>query len=291
MRGTIAHLIFEVLTKPRHEKYIKNILKNKTSTKTPSVYRLIQKSAKKMGINLLEMAELATKDEIPKTHLECIDEMIIVGLKFDFLNYKKVLGAEVEFDITNEYPKYRIGGFIDRIFEEDGSLIIRDFKSSKKPFTAAELKDNLQAMMYSLAAKKTYKQYKNILVKFLFLRHPRNPERSSPAFSNEELQGFEYYLQYITEHLSQFNEKTATSNFAANDFKKKWMCKTNSGWKCPYLEPFEYKILLNKKNEIVKSIFAHEEFSESDLNSGLEIKNMTYAGCPAWNAQNSDFNL
>ena len=171
-------------------------------------------------------------------------------------------------------------------------MIIRDFKSSKKAFKGEELESNLQGMMYSLAVRKKYQKQKDVLVKFLFLRYPDDPERECPHFSEEELVGFEHYLEYISEYLKNFDEKKARSNFAAYEFSKKWMCQTKSGWRCPYLDPIEYKVLLDENGKIIKSIFVNEEFKEHDLKPEYRIEIRKYDGCPAWKqASNNDFDF
>ena len=252
MRGSIAHLIFEVLANPRHEHYVKKIVKSKTCLEYPAIFKLIIKAAKREGLDLDEMVQPLKKSGQEITNLKCIDEMILVGLRFDFIGGYKVIGSEWEFDITNESPKYRIGGFVDRIFKDKKQMIIRDFKSSKKAFKGDELESNLQGMMYSLAVRKKYQKQKDVLVKFLFLRYPDDPERECPHFSEDELRGFEHYLEYINGYLQNFDEKKARSNFAAYEFSKKWMCQTKSGWRCPYLNAFEYKVLVDKDNKIIK---------------------------------------
>ena len=107
MRGTIAHLIFEILSNHRHHKYVKRIVKKNTCEAVPSVWGLIFKTAKKIGLDLDEMVK-PLKKEPEITNLKCIDEMILVGLKFDFMDIKGFVGSEWAFDIVNESPKYRI---------------------------------------------------------------------------------------------------------------------------------------------------------------------------------------
>lgn len=283
MRGTIAHLVFELLSNPRHHKYVKKIIKKDTCEAVPSVWKLIFKTAKKIGLDLDEMAK-PLKKEPEVTNLKCIDQMILVGLKFDFTDINGFVGSEWAFDITNESPKYRIVGFVDRLVEEGKNrLVVRDYKSSKKTFDTEELESNLQSMMYTLALKKKYPDvYEEIVAKFLFLRYPNDPEKASPVFSDIELSGFEHYLEYISNHLQNFNEERAKSNFAKNDFSKKWMCKTKSGWKCPYLDPIDYKVLIDKDKKIVKSIFAKDEFSKDEIKDGYSVEIRRYDGCPAW---------
>jgi ATP-dependent helicase/DNAse subunit B len=283
MRGTIAHLIFEILSNKRHHKYVKRIVKKDTCEAVPSVWRLIFKTAKNIGLDLDEMVK-PLKKEPEITNLKCIDEMILVGLKFDFMDIKGFVGSEWAFDIVNESPKYRIVGFVDRLVKEaDGRLVVRDYKSSKKPFDAEELESNLQSMMYTLALKKKYpNEYKEIVAKFLFLRYPKDPEKSSPVFSDTVLEGFEHYLEHISQHLQNFSDEHAKTNFARHDFSKKWMCQTKSGWKCPYLSAIDYKVLLDKDGKIIKSVFASDDINKNDIKEGFIVEQRRYEGCPAW---------
>lgn len=293
MRGTVAHLVFEILANPRHQHYVTKIVKSGTCLKQPVIFKLILKAAKREGLDLDEMVKPLKKSGQEITNLKCIDEMILVGLKFDFIGNGKLIGSEWEFDITSEEPKYRIGGFVDRIFKDKKQMIIRDFKSSKKAFRGEELASNLQGMMYSLAVRKKYQKQKDVLVKFLFLRYPEDPERECPHFSEEELSGFEHYLEYLNGYLKNFDEKKASSNFAAHDYSTKWMCQTKSGWRCPYLDAIEYKVLLDKNDKVIKSIFATEEFKEQDLKPEYRIEIRNYEGCPAWKQtkSNNDFDF
>ena len=293
MRGTVAHLIFEILANPRHQHYVTKIVKSGTCLKQPAIFKLILKAAKREGLDLDEMVKPLKKSGQEITNLKCIDEMILVGLKFDFIGNGKLIGSEWEFDITSEEPKYRIGGFVDRIFKDKKQMIIRDFKSSKKAFRGEELASNLQGMMYSLAVRKKYQKQKDVLVKFLFLRYPDDPERECPNFSEEELSGFEHYLEYLNGYLKNFDEKKGSSNFAAHEYSTKWMCQTKSGWRCPYLDAIEYKVLLDKNDKVIKSIFATEEFKERDLKPEYRIEIRKYEGCPAWKQTklNNDFDF
>lgn len=291
MRGTICHLIFELLSNPRHAKYVKTIVKKKSCLKIKSIKRLILKHANKMGLDLTEIVK-PLKKEAEITNLECIDAMILVGVNYDFLHKKakqEFISSEWAFDITSESPRYRVVGFVDRLVhcKEEDALIIRDYKSSKKTFAAAELESNLQSMIYSVAAKKHFPHFKKVKAKFLFLRYPDAPEQQSPEFTDEELLGFEHYLEYISNLLSNFDETKAKANFAKNDFGKKWMCQTKSGWRCPYLEAIDYKVLLDENGKTIKSIFNTEEFKPEELKENYSVEVRHYDGCPAWK-QNND---
>jgi hypothetical protein len=107
------------------------------------------------------------------------------------------------------------------------------------------------------------------------------------------LSGFEHYLEYLNGYLKNFDEKKASSNFAAHEYSTKWMCQTKSGWRCPYLDAIEYKVLLDKNDKVIKSIFANEEFKERDLKPEYRIEIRKYEGCPAWKQtkSNNDFDF
>lgn len=278
----MAHLIFEVLANPRHADYVTEIVRDGTCLKHKAIFKLIIKASNREGLDLDEMVKPLSKKGKEITNLKCIDEMILVGLKFDFIGDYELIGSEWEFDITNAYPKYRIGGFVDRIFKDGNKMVIRDFKSSKKAFKGEELESNLQGMMYSLAVRKKYDEQRDVLVRFLFLRYPDDPERECPHFSEEQLRGFEHYLEYVGEYLKNFGESKAKSNYAAHDYARKWMCQTKSGWRCPYIDPIDYKVLIDKKGNIIKSIFNTEDFKPHEIKRGYKIESRKYDGCPAW---------
>ena len=281
MRGTIAHLIFEVLGNPRRADYVTRIVGEGTALKEKSIFALIIKTAKSEGLDLDEMVAPLTKKGVDVTNLVLIDQMILTGLKFDFISGNEVVGTELSFDITNESPQYRIRGFVDRVFEEGEDLVIRDFKSSKKTFKGEELSSNLQAMIYTLAMKKEFKKHKNVLVKFLFLRFPKDPEQECPKFTDEELEGFEEYLAYISEYLEDFTEEKGKSNYASESWSTKWLCKAGKTWRCPYIDPIDYRVLLNEDGETIKSVFMNEDFKPSEIKKGWTVEVRKYEGCPA----------
>ena len=109
--------------------------------------------------------------------------MTLAGLHFDFFGGAGMDDpdegiSEQSFDITvDEGDKlYRMRGFIDKLFlyEEEGTAIIRDFKSSKQIFKGKELTDNLQDLLYTLAVKKLFPHFKKRQVEFLFLKFDLN---------------------------------------------------------------------------------------------------------------------
>lgn len=273
-RGTIVHLVLEVLLSPRRKSYISKIKKANTIESIPSIKRLVKKHIAK---------ELLTQEDY-----EMCDEMILVGLKNDYLGGKgvKKIDPELEFTIENESPKYNIRGFIDKFIEYNDKLEIHDYKSSKEKFKGDELDSNVQAMMYTLVAKKL-KPDLNSLVKFIFLRFPNQPIQEV-KFDEETLEGFEMYLEHINDIVNNYTQKDADSNFAADKklpkkgFSGPLLCgfAKQSGqlkkdgtpmWHCPYKFSFEYYEKMDENGKVI--------YSSKQKPEGEYVKKF-YAGCP-----------
>jgi hypothetical protein len=158
---------------------------------------------------------------------------------------------------------------------------IIDYKSSKYKFRGDDLEANIQAMMYSLASKKLWPKLKPI-VKFLFLRFPKQPIQEL-VFDENQIKGFEYYLEHINDYVNKFDEESARSNFAADNVKNKWMCQVG-GWKCPYKDPYEYYVKVNDKGEVIETSL---EDNFKDI-KGFKIEKRKYEGCPKFNNINKD---
>jgi hypothetical protein len=281
-KGEVCHSIFELLLSPKHKKKFDIITKNGSVYSVKSIWRLVRNYLKRLELDYLD----------PKLTLQ-IDQMIMVGLKSDFFVKGGTLVApEFKFDIFNEEPRYYIKGFIDKPFIKDKVVIIDDFKSSKKKFTGEDEESNVQAMIYSLAAKKLWPD-KTPKVRFIFLQFPDDP-LMKVSFSKDSLKGFEYYLAEIQEQVDNFNEKDAKKAFAydkeaatGGEFKGKLLCgfasspdeKKKDGtkkWHCPYKFAFKYYVL-KKDGVIVKSAFGEDKLK---VKEGESIEEMTYEGCP-----------
>ena len=292
-RGTVCHLIFELLVKPRHKKHFDLIMEAQTLDASPAVKRLVKKSLVK---------EEGYSEE---NYLLC-EEMILVGLDNDFYGAKgEVNSPEKEFLLESESPKYKIRGFIDKPVEYNKKLKIVDYKSSKSKFNKNELKSNVQAMTYTLAAQTIWPKLKNVIVEFLFLRFPKSPSQQI-RFTKEQLSGFEYYLEHIYTIINNFTESDAKSNLAST----KPMPKRDEGfcgplncgfakykgqlkkdgtlmWHCPFKFDFEYYSLIDADGNLLKTSFNKEDLDESKG----EIKHQSYGGCPAHTRQDDDFDF
>ena len=266
LRGTICHTIFELLLNPRHKHNYEKIIKKNSIRGSKSVVRLVKKLKAKVGLD--------------KSNFEVLDEMIMVGLKHDFFGEGgMIVQPEYPFEIKNDKPKYHIKGFIDKPIKKKKEMHIIDYKSSKYKFRGDDLEANIQAMMYSLASLKLWPKLKPI-IKFLFLRFPKQPIQQL-SFDEDQIKGFEHYLEHINDYINKFDEKSAKANFAADNEKNRWMCQTG-GWKCPYKDSYEYYVKLNKDNEIVESNL-DGNFRNIE---GFNIEKRKYSGCPKFNIKN-----
>ena len=266
LRGTICHTVFELLLNPRHKKHYNKIIKKNSIKGSKAITKLVKK--------------LKARVSLDESNFEVLDQMIMVGLKYDFFGEGgEIIQPEYPFEIKNEKPKYHIKGFIDKPIKKKKEMHIIDYKSSKYKFRGDDLAANLQAMMYSLASLKLWPKLKPI-VKFLFLRFPKQPIQEL-SFDENEIKGFEHYLEHINDYINKFDEKSAHANFAVDNEKNKWMCQTG-GWKCPYKDPYEYYVKLNENNEIIES---NLDGNFKNI-QGFNIEKRKYSGCPKFSIKN-----
>lgn len=292
-RGTVCHLIFELLVDPRHKNHFDLIVSSSSLSGSEAIARLVRKALKR---------EEGYSEE---NYLLC-EEMILIGLNNDFYGSKGIVNSpEKEFLLENKKPEYKIRGFIDKPIEYEKKLKIVDYKSSKNKFSHKELKSNVQAMTYTLASKKLWPKLKNVIVEFLFLRFPRSPSQQI-RFTKEQLSGFEYYLEHVYKIINNFTESDAKNNFASNQpmpkkdegfcgplncgfAKHKGQLKKDGTlmWHCPYKFDFEYYSLLDKDGNVIKNSLEKENLDESKG----EIQLKAYGGCPAHTYNEDDFDF
>ena len=260
LRGTICHTVFELLLNKRHRKNYKRIIKKNAIDGDEGVNRLVKK--------------LSLKVKLDESNYKLLNDMILVGLKNDFFGEGgEIVKPEYDFNIQNDEPKYHIRGFIDKPIKIKKEMHIIDYKSSKYKFRGDDLEANIQAMMYSLASKKLWPKLKPI-VKFLFLRFPKQPIQEL-VFDDNQIKGFEHYLEHINDYVNKFDEESAISNFAVDSIKNKWMCQVG-GWKCPYKDPYKYYVKVNDKGEVIETSL---EDNFKDI-KGFKVETRTYEGCP-----------
>ena len=274
-RGTICHLIFELLLTDRHKKYFEDLCSGKAGViKNPAIHRLILKNAKKLKVD----------DE---ENLDLIYNMIQTGLQSDFFCQGALL-VEAESEFKLEEENYIINGFIDKLDKfGDDNYKIYDYKSSKGKFSKEEIDFNLQNLMYSLAIFKTKKHIPDVC--FIFLKFKKQPLQEAPKPTEEQLNGFKEYLSYVAGYISEFDEKKSIENLAASSPKKKWMCGSDvqGKWICPSRLPATYYMGYDKNDKFIKSSLNRESLFE-DKNIAL-INKVDYKGCPFWRKDDPTF--
>ena len=153
--------------------------------------------------------------------------------------------------------------------------------------------------MYSLAVKYLYPEYIKRNSEFLFIKFDCRGKGhlKMNQLSDDELEGFEYFLTGIQEVINKFDETTAKSNFAydkgypAKDegFSGKLVCgradyeghlKKDGSlmWHCSAKFPFFYHHIFNTNKEFVTSV-REEEFSEKMIPEGGSHEMKYYGGC------------
>lgn len=273
-RGTVCHLVLECLINPRHRKHYDLLVKTKNVELCPALYRLIQKASKKERLDLTD-------------NLQLINSMILVALKYDFFGYPEggennvsEIKTEGRFYL-NLTESFKINGIIDKkIFYNDGSIKIKDYKSSKSKFSQEKLLFNYQALTYALSVYKTTGKIPE--VEFIFLRFPKSPGQTV-RLSEDDLIAFESYLITVAEQMSKFSEDDAVGDFAKNDKKRSWLCGKEDGWCCEYRKPMVNYRIKDSNNKIIRTSLHREELKPK---SGEKIVKLTYKGCPAFNLDN-----
>jgi len=266
-RGTICHLIFEMLLNTRHKKHFKIITENKDAFASLAIRRLILKNARKEGIDNEE-------------DLTLINKMILVGLGTDFFPKGGSI-QDPEFEFKIEGNGYKAKGFIDLpiLYKKEKVAKIRDYKSSRAKFKGDELSANVQAMLYSIASKKYWPEYKP-KVEFVFLRFPKEPVQPV-EFTDDQLSGFEYALKYVYDKIVNFSEKDAKENYAGDSPKNKWLCEAGK-WVCPFKNPLFFYGVYDIEGNLLKTYLTLEEAKNSKINESHIVKKFKYDGCPRW---------
>jgi len=305
-RGTICHLLFELLGNPKHHEKYNKILLSESIYDCEPVRRLVMYHAKRLSVD-------------DPDNLSLISDMTMAGLNFDFFGEKGGRPSEIilekAFDISvDEKDKlYRLRGFIDVLFfyKEDRKVIIRDFKTSKSVFKGKDITDNLQDLIYTLAVKKLFPHFTHRQMEFLFVKFDLNSTGrvQMKNLSVEELEGLEYQLTEIQSFIDNFSEETAVSDFAAQQsfpsdgtFGGPLMCgkdgykilrggplldkngKKVKAYICPHRNPLDYWAIEDSAGIIIKSAFEDKKDSLSpDESKGETLVLKQYGGCPYWN--------
>lgn len=306
-RGSATHDFLECLARPDRRHMVELII----DKKDPFAFESTEKY-----IKLLAKRECVDDEE----NIETIKEFILTALRSDFFGEKLMLSekpedhAELFFDESVEKPsegiKYRVRGFIDRIFlyRDKGEVLIRDYKTSKRKFEGEDASNNLQDLIYSLAASRMFPKFGKRIVEFLFLKfdpdvdkdHKNQATIEMEPICDGELYGLEHELTHYQNQVDNFDENSAVSNFAKDQgfptdksfsgclqcgfAKHKGQLKKDGNimWHCEFKFPFDFYRIFNKSGEEVACLNA-EEFNIEKVPEGGDYKKYNYSGCPKFN--------
>ena len=122
LRGTICHLIFEILLADKHRSHYDAIVLGGSIACSPSVARLVLTKLKRDRI----------KHDLPmdsQVNHDLMDKMIVLCLSHDYMcTGGRIDKTEYEFCIANSYPKYKIRSFIDK---QDHNQNIKNITNKK----------------------------------------------------------------------------------------------------------------------------------------------------------------
>jgi hypothetical protein len=279
--GDICHCIFELILSKNRKAMFDKMVRADTVTVCPAIERLIQLYIKRHQLHDTTAGFLQ------------IDQMILVGFKSDFyVQDGQLVAPEFRFDIVSDRPRFRIKGFMDKVYKRGQEMVIDDFKSSKRKFAGEDQESNLQALFYSFASSQLFPEF-TPMVRFIFLQYPKDPIMTL-RFTPDALLGFKYYLAATQLKVEGFNEHTAKSNFAADspsvpdEFKGKSLCGFASHpgklkkdgtkmWHCPYRFGFDY-YAIKKDKKVVTCAFTEQELRPRL--PGETVEKGHYLGCP-----------
>ena len=113
------------------------------------------------------------EDDYPPALFQPAQDVLKQYVENEYFQAENIISLEQQFvfelGTLGEIP---ILGYIDRIDQPDSDTVkIVDYKSNRMLFTAEELKQNLQASIYILAAKEMFPDTANIEMQFHMLRH------------------------------------------------------------------------------------------------------------------------
>jgi len=280
-RGDTVHRVLECLAKTHRRELVKSLLEDIYSS--PAINRMVKIIAKKNRV-------------ADKTNLETIYKFLYTGLKADFYSDAEgglIQPPEYAFDIGDpEIDGYNAIGFIDKyiVFPDKKFISIVDYKTSKTAFSKAELENNVQAMMYSLALHKKYPEFDSS-VRFLFLKFPKNPIRDT-SYNKKQLAGFEEYLRSVYAEMSKFDYNAAQSNYAyEGGFSKSWLCGkavypgqlkedgVTPHWYCSHKFPYTYYAIVDEFGNNLRTAL---KVSDLNAKAGESVMKKHYPGCKFW---------
>ena len=130
----------------------------------------------------------------------------------------RVIACEEAFSVNLPYLDIPVIGVIDLLLEdENGNLIISDYKVTKKAWSASQIDENFQLSIYQLALKKMGFQNRDVMLRLECLIRNKKPK----------------YQQYYTARSWQSIRQAETIIKAVyNGIQKGVFIPNRGNWKC-----------------------------------------------------------
>lgn len=274
-KGDVVHRILELLCTKRRKALVGKICAFQSCRPIPAIWHLVKKYS----------AEHKIFDE---NEYSLIDKFILTALNNEFFgpdgDIEIVIEKAFDFEVVKDEISYRARGFIDKYFIVNKSgkkyILMRDYKTNKRPFTKADISDSIQSQLYELALYYLHPDCELIDIEFILLAFPDKARVKFPIYGKQAMDGLESYLTSIQESIDNFSEKNIGDNLGILKFETKFLCgPAKSGWVCPHQAPFEYFVIVNELGEIINSGFTEEELTPKLTKTGLKIEKRRYSGC------------
>ncbi len=282
--GGILHDLLEIIANKPNKYQSWSI---KTEIEIPkSINKWFEKRLNKEGLSL--------------DNVFTLQGFFIRGFNYDFWleGAKEVLKPELEFKLNID-EGIDIHGYMDRVGiyndGEDDYVLIRDYKSQKKPFTSEELKNNIQAMIYLHAFKSLHPNInlEKSRVEFVMVRKQKQQIQTFSGWTDTKSAGFLEYLKHTGKYLEDFNLDRAKENMAAHSIKNRFLCgspkleypgqmkEDGSGplWCCPHRFPKDYYAVIDENGDNIRTAYSIEDLN---VKEGELVKQKRFSGCPSF---------
>ncbi len=213
--GSTVHLAFECILHPRRATLFRAILAAESFdiTAYPALVRFVAWQLRRLGVTKSSVEEVGGLLRVAfltiKPHFDAYFAALDAGEPAPFRYY-------TEHRFKMQVGEATMSGFIDLLLVWPDRALVMDLKSQAKKWAVAEVPNNVQAAIYSLA---TYREFGLLAaVDFVMVRHapskryPKLHLQSVAAPSLAHLAGLEAYIESMYGAVNQFSMEDALAN-------------------------------------------------------------------------------
>jgi len=136
-----------------------------------------------------------------------------------------VYEREMEFDVVIGNGLFK--GFIDLVeMDEDGNILIRDWKTGKFEVSKPKAAENLQLGLYAVVSRYLFPEAKSIRAELYYMRSGNRPGHT---YTNQDLDRMEIIIRDLTTLISS----TTNFSYTKNTFLCTRMCDHGKSGACP----------------------------------------------------------